>query len=102
MSFPAPELGHFALALGVAFAFAQAILPLWGAWRGDRRLMQSAPALALGQMVALGTSYACLVWVNVVNDFSVLNVADNSHSLKPMLYRITGSWGTHEGSVLFW
>jgi cytochrome c-type biogenesis protein CcmF len=97
-----PELGHFALALAVAIGFAQAILPLWGAWRRDARLIQAAPAIALGQFVALGTSYACLTWSNMVNDFSVLNVAENSHSLKPMIYRISGTWGNHEGSILLW
>ncbi len=97
-----PETGHFALALAVALAFAQAVLPLWGAWRRDARLMQAAPALALGQFLALAVSYAALVWVNVGDDFSVLNVAENSHTLKPLLYKISGSWGNHEGSILLW
>ena len=96
------ELGHFALALGIAFAFAQAFLPLWGAWRGDIRLMQVAPALALGHAMALLTSFGCLIWASVTDDFSVLNVAENSHTLKPLLYKITGAWGSHEGSILFW
>ncbi len=97
-----PELGHFALALAVAFAFAQAILPLWGAWRRDARLMQAAPGLAVGQLVALGTAYAALVWASVADDFSVLNVAENSHTLKPLIYKISGTWGNHEGSILLW
>ena len=97
-----PELGHFALALAVAFAFVQAALPLWGAWRRDGRLMQAAPALAVGQFVALGTAYAALVWAAVSDDFSVLNVAENSHTLKPLIYKISGSWGNHEGSILLW
>ena len=97
-----PELGHFALALAVAFGFAQAIIPLWGAQRGDARMMQAAPALAIGQLIALATSFGVLMWVSVDNDFSVLNVAENSHSLKPLLYRITGTWGNHEGSILLW
>ncbi len=96
------ELGHFALALAVAFAVAQAVLPLWGAWRGEARLMQAAPALALGQMIALAVSFGCLVLVSVNDDFSVLNIAENSHTLKPLLYKITGAWGSHEGSILFW
>jgi cytochrome c-type biogenesis protein CcmF len=97
-----PELGHFALAMGVALSFAQAFLPLWGAWRRDVRLMQAAPALAIGQLLALVTAYGCLVWSSVVDDFSVLNVAENSNSLKPLLYKITGTWGNHEGSILLW
>jgi cytochrome c-type biogenesis protein CcmF len=96
------ELGHFALALAIAFAVAQSILPLWGAWQKDVRLMQAAPGLALGQLIALGVSFGCLVWASVTDDFSVLNIAENSHTLKPMLYKITGAWGSHEGSILFW
>jgi cytochrome c-type biogenesis protein CcmF len=97
-----PELGHFALALAVALAFAQAIIPLYGAWRRDARLMRAAPALAIGQLLALATSYGCLVWSSVTDDFSVLNVAENSHSLKPLIYKISGTWGNHEGSILLW
>jgi cytochrome c-type biogenesis protein CcmF len=97
-----PELGHFALALAVALALCQSTLPLWGAWRRNGTLMQAAPAIAIGQLIALATSFGCLMWSSVVNDFSVLNVAENSHSLKPLLYKITGTWGNHEGSILLW
>ena len=97
-----PEIGHFALALAVAFALAQAILPIWGAHRRDARLVAAAPALALGQFVALASSFGCLVWSAVSDDFSVLNIAQNSHTLKPLLYKVTGAWGDHEGSTLLW
>ena len=97
-----PELGHFALALAVVIAGAQAVLPLVGAHARDARLMQSAPALAIGQMIALITAYGCLIWSAVVDDFSVANVAENSNSLKPLIYKITGTWGNHEGSILLW
>ena len=97
-----PELGHFALALACCLAAAQAIVPLIGAHRRDLRLMAAAPALALGQLIALATAAFALVWSSVTDDFSVLNVAENSHSLKPLLYKITGTWGNHEGSILLW
>ena len=97
-----PELGHFALALAVVIAGAQAVLPLLGAHARDARLMQTAPALALGQLISLASAYGCLVWSAVVDDFSVANVAENSNSLKPLIYKITGTWGNHEGSILLW
>jgi cytochrome c-type biogenesis protein CcmF len=97
-----PELGHFALALAVAIATAQTVVPLLGAARRDARWMAAAPALAIGQLIALGTACASLVWSSVTDDFSVLNVAENSASVKPLLYKITGTWGNHEGSVLLW
>ena len=97
-----PELGHFALALAVALAGAQAVLSLTGASRRDPRLMAAAPALACGQFLALLTSFGCLVWSAVTDDFSVFNVAENSASTEPLIYKITGTWGDHEGSVLLW
>ena len=97
-----PEVGHFALALAVAFGFAQAVIPLYGAWRRDARMIAAAPALAVGQMFALVAAFVCLVLSAVTDDFSVLNIAENSHTLKPLLYKVTGVWGDHEGSTLLW
>jgi cytochrome c-type biogenesis protein CcmF len=97
-----PELGHFALALAVALAAAQAILGLIGAGGRDARLIAGAAGLAIGQVMATAAAFAALVWASVTDDFSVQNVAENSHSLKPMLYKVTGAWGNHEGSILLW
>ena len=97
-----PELGHFALALAFAIAVAQAALPLWGAQTRDARLMAAGPALAAGQFLAVLTAFFALMWSYAVSDFSVVNVAENSHSLKPLLYKLTGTWGNHEGSLLLW
>lgn len=97
-----PELGHFALALAAALALAQAVVPLIGAARRDLRLLAAAPALAEGQFLALLLAFAALEWCSIVSDFSVLNIAENSQSTKPLLYKITGVWGNHEGSILLW
>jgi cytochrome c-type biogenesis protein CcmF len=97
-----PELGNFALALATCLAFAQAIMGLFGAHRRDARLMAAVPGLAIGQFVALAAAAAALVWAAVHNDFSVINVAENSSTLKPLMYKITGTWGNHEGSILLW
>ena len=97
-----PELGHFALALACCLAIAQFILPLIGASRRDTRMMATAPALALGQFAALLVSFLCLANAAITDDFSVQNVAENSAIAKPLLYKITGIWGNHEGSILLW
>ncbi|GBQ25156.1 cytochrome c-type biogenesis protein CysK [Acetobacter estunensis NRIC 0472] len=97
-----PELGRFALALACVFALAQAILPLRGARKRDRRLMALAPGLAVGQLLALVAAFACLVNAAVTDDFSVANIVENSAVSKPLLYKITGVWGNHEGSILLW
>ena len=64
--------------------------------------MAAGPALAVGQLMALIACYGCLIWSSVVNDFSVYNVAMNSSSTEPLFYRITGTWGNHDGSMLLW
>ena len=97
-----PELGRFALALGCVLALVQGTLPLWGARRGDVRLMAAGPALALGQLMALAGAAGALVWSAVTDDFTVSNIAENSNSLEPLIYKITGTWGNHEGSILLW
>ena len=97
-----PELGHFALALAVVIAGAQAVLGFAGAARRDARLMAGSVGLALGQLIAVALAFAALIWSALVDDFSVQNVAENSHSLKPVLYKITGAWGNHEGSIVLW
>ncbi|AOX19190.1 heme lyase CcmF/NrfE family subunit [Kozakia baliensis] len=97
-----PEEGHYALALACILALAQFILPLRGAAKHDRRLLMLAPLLAVSQLIALALSFFCLVWSATHDDFSVQNVAANSAIAKPLLYKITGTWGNHEGSILLW
>ncbi|SDB69806.1 heme lyase CcmF/NrfE family subunit [Belnapia rosea] len=97
-----PEIGHFALALALALSLAQAAVGLIGAQRADARLMGAAAPLAAGVLVAVAAAFACLVWAYVANDTTVLNVVQNSHSAKPMLYKVSGAWGNHEGSMLLW
>jgi cytochrome c-type biogenesis protein CcmF len=100
-----PELGHLALVLALLLAAAQAVTTLAGAQLGERRgalLIAVGPPSAIGGAAFAALSFACLTWSYVVSDFSVLNVVQNSHSLKPMLYKVTGTWGNHEGSLVLW
>jgi len=96
------EVGHFALIVSLVLALAQGTLPLYGAARGDVGLMRLASHSAIGQFLFVALAFGCLTWAHVVSDFSVLNVALNSHSAKPLLYKISGVWGNHEGSILLW
>ncbi|MBK1660609.1 heme lyase CcmF/NrfE family subunit [Paracraurococcus ruber] len=97
-----PEIGHFALALALALSLAQVVTGLWGAHRAEARLMSATAPLAAGVLIAVAASAGCLVWAYVVNDTTVLNVVQNSHSAKPLLYKISGTWGNHEGSMVLW
>lgn len=96
------ELGHYALILALATVIIQAVLPLIGTIRNDRALMAVAPAAAFAGFLLVLFSFSVLTFAYVVSDFSVANVWENSHSLKPMIYKISGVWGNHEGSMLLW
>jgi cytochrome c-type biogenesis protein CcmF len=96
------EIGHYALVLAFALAIIQAILPLWGVLRNDAGLIRIAPSTAIVQCLFVALSYAALTWAYLASDFSVLNVFENSHSDKPLIYKISGVWGNHEGSMLLW
>ena len=96
------ELGHFALILALCLAVLQATLPLVGAARRDLGWMAVGQSTAIAQFVLVALAFATLVHAYVTSDFSVINVAENSHSAKPLLYKITGVWGNHEGSMILW
>ncbi|MFP4146155.1 MAG: heme lyase CcmF/NrfE family subunit [Halorhodospira sp.] len=96
------ELGNFALILALCLAAVQSFLPLIGTATGDARLMDTGRSLAMGQAVFLLIAYAILTALFITNDFSVRYVAENSSQALPLIYRITGVWGGHEGSMLFW
>jgi cytochrome c-type biogenesis protein CcmF len=96
------EIGHYALVLALALAFVQATVPLFGARTNDRVLMAVAGPTAVAQFAFVSLAFAALVSCYVHSDFSVINVFENSHSAKPLIYKITGVWGNHEGSMLLW
>ncbi|WP_193366964.1 heme lyase CcmF/NrfE family subunit [Pelagibius marinus] len=96
------ELGHFALILALAAAVIQGTLPMIGAARGDAAWMALARPAAVAQLFLVVFAFCALTQAYVTSDFSVLNVVQNSHSAKPLLYKITGVWGNHEGSMLLW
>ena len=97
-----PELGQLALVLALLLALAQSVLPLIGAWRGNRALVAIARPAAAGQAAFVIVAFALLVWAFLRFDFSVAYVADNSNLALPWYYRIAAVWGAHEGSMLLW
>ena len=97
-----PELGTFALIMALLLSVTQAVLPLVGAQRGVLTWMAVARPAAWGQFTFTLIAYLCLVYAFLGNDFTVTNVARNSYSDLPAFYRVTATWGSHEGSLLFW
>jgi cytochrome c-type biogenesis protein CcmF len=97
-----PELGHYALVLALALGLVQSIVPVIGARRHDVALMRLGSSTAVMQFAFVALSFLALTICYVTSDFSVASVFENSHSMMPLIYKITSVWGNHEGSMLLW
>ena len=97
-----PEIGHFAVIVALMLALVQGTLPLIGAHYANANLMAVARPTAQGQFAFVLIAFGCLIYAFLSNDFSVENVARNSHAQLPEIYRFTATWGSHEGSLLLW
>ena len=96
------ELGHFILALALSISIFQFLLPALGVKFNSYGMMRSASITAFISFILVFLSFLSLVYAYITSDFSVSLVAKNSHSLKPLIYKISGVWGNHEGSLLLW
>jgi cytochrome c-type biogenesis protein CcmF len=96
------EIGQLALALAFALSAVMAIAGLTGARETAGQARAIASSAAIGMFVFVALAFGALTYAFVTSDFSVLDVAQNSHTAKPMIYKITGVWGNHEGSMLLW
>ena len=96
------EYGHVALIVALCLSVAQAIVPMAGSFAGYRTWMRLGHSLALGQLVFVAISFACLTTAFLQDDFSLQYVADNSNTLLPTQFKISAVWGAHEGSLLLW
>ena len=96
------ELGHFSLILAFCVAIIQAVVPLVGAHRRWPGWMAVAEPAATAQFLLTAVAFASVTYAFVTSDFSLRLVTLNSHTAKPMLYKVSGVWGNHEGSMLLW
>ena len=97
-----PEIGHFSLIVAMMIALTQGYTSLKGAMTEDFELMQHTKPLALAQFILILVSFFCLTASFLMDDFSVLYVANNSQLALPVIYKISAVWGAHEGSLLLW
>jgi cytochrome c-type biogenesis protein CcmF len=97
-----PELGHFALIIAFVISIVLSVVPLIGAAKNDTALIALARPATLTQFLFIGLAYAALTHSFIVHDFSVLYVSQHSNMVQPLMYRISGVWGSHEGSLLLW
>jgi cytochrome c-type biogenesis protein CcmF len=96
------EYGHMALIVALCLSIAQAIVPMVGSFVGYRTWMRLGHSLALGQLVFVAISFACLTAAFLQDDFSLQYVANNSNTLLPAQFKVSAVWGAHEGSLLLW
>lgn len=97
-----PEIGHFALILALIIGLLLAVLPLIGSSKGIEPWIAIAKPAARAQLLLITCAYVCLTYAFITNDFSVIYVATHSNSKLPLIYKISGVWGGHEGSLLLW
>ena len=96
------EIGHFSLIFAFVLSLCQSLAPIYAARKSIDVIHNVTIRLAILNAIFVLISFSCLVWAFIVSDFSVALVAEHSHSSKPLIYKISGSWGNHEGSLLMW
>ena len=96
------ELGHFCLVLAFVLSVSQFVFPIFSSNSNFKQLHLITLRISLLNAICVLLSFMSLVWAFIVSDFSVALVAEHSHSSKPMIYKISGTWGNHEGSLLMW
>ena len=94
------QFGNFFIALALSASFLQTIFFLLGDFY--KRFSNLISTLTIIHFISISFAFFILIYSFIVSDFTIQNVWENSHTLKPMIYKITGSWGSHEGSMLLW
>ncbi|KEY91156.1 cytochrome c-type biogenesis protein F [Candidatus Photodesmus blepharus] len=96
------EIGHFSLILSLSMAILLSVLPLIGLSRGNVILIDSAKPLSFGTFCLILVSFVTLLWAFYTHDFTLSYVVMNSNTQLPWYYRLSATWGAHEGSLLLW
>jgi cytochrome c-type biogenesis protein CcmF len=96
------ELAHAALILALVLSIWQALALPFGILARQAHFALCLRPLSLCVFLLISFAFTSLIFAYIRSDFTVLNVIENSHRLKPFWYRLTGSWGNHEGSMLLW
>ena len=97
-----PELGQLCLVIALLTSLLQAGVPLVNRFNQPHNLLHLTKSTATALFLLVSSAFAALLYAYIASDFSVLNVILNSHSSKPLIYKIVGAWGNHEGSMLLW
>ena len=96
------NIGNFLLFLNVCFSFALIFFSLKNLRSSENLIFKNIYQISLLQCTSILICFFALVAAFLVSDFSLISVYQNSHTLKPVFYKISGTWGNHEGSLLLW
>ena len=96
------EIGLFSLTLAFVLSLSQSVAPIFASYSSFKESHIFTLRISLLGTIFILLSFLCLVLLFIVSDFSVALVAEHSHTSKPMIYKISGTWGNHEGSLLMW
>ena len=94
------QLGNFFIALALSASFIQLFTVILN--KGYFKYALIISYMAVIHFLSISLAFLILIYGFIISDFTIQNVLENSHSLKPMIYKISGSWGSHEGSMLLW
>ena len=94
--------GNFLLILSILFTFFIIYQSFACLKKTNDMIFKSIYKISLLQSTTILICFFTLVGAYMVSDFSLINVYQNSHTLKPIFYKISGTWGNHEGSLLLW
>ena len=98
----ASQIGYYSLILGLILSFTLSFFATKDLTNPNQRIDQNIIVLSFLQLFFVVVSFLCLIFSFVNSDFSNETVFNNSHTTKPLFYKISGTWGNHEGSLLLW
>ena len=96
------HIGYYSLVLGFILSISLLIYSLFCFRKNNKQINQNVFSILFLQLFTVVISFISLVYSFVISDFSNETVYNNSHTTKPIFYKITGTWGNHEGSLLLW
>jgi len=98
----ANQIGYYSLILGLLLSVLLCGVSIKDFNKTNKQINQNILSLSFLQLVFVIVSFLSLIISFINSDFSNETVFNNSHTTKPLFYKISGTWGNHEGSLLLW
>ena len=95
-------IGNYSLLLGFAISISLLVYSIYSYKKNIQYINRNIFSFLFLQLFTVIISFTSLIYSFVISDFSNATVYNNSHSTKPIFYKVSGTWGNHEGSLLLW